>query len=321
MEDVLLVALAGFAASFVDGALGMGFGPTSSSILLSSGLNPAGVSATVNIAKVATGAVAAVSHWRFGNIDRRLVARLAIPGAIGALVGVTILANVDGDDLRPILAALLLLIGLRIFVRFWRIQAERRLAPDDANLRGVEAAGLVGGVTNGMIGAWGPVVTPFLLHRRVSPRIVIGSVNTAEIAVAVVAAGSLMTSSQHGVEPSTVLAMLIGGVIASPIAAYSIRHLPARLLGLLVAGLLLITNLRELAIWADVGTTRWIAYTAVVAAVTTAIVKPGLRPGTEGTSSKQGEHLPHLVVEIAGEQAQLGRFRGLVGGVDAGQAG
>jgi uncharacterized membrane protein YfcA len=183
----------------------------------------------------------------------------------------------------------------------------------------VALAGFAASFVDGALGM--AVVTPLLLHRRVSPRIGIGSVNRAEIAVAVVAAGSLMTSSQHGVEASTVLAMLICGVIASPIAAYSIRQLPARLLGLLVAGLLLITNLRELTIWADVGTTRWIAYTAVVAAVTTAIVKPGLRPRTRGTSSKRGEHLADLVVEIAGVQAQLGRFRRLVGRIDAGEAG
>src|SRR5918997_5125422 len=98
--DLLLVALAGFLASMVDGALGMGFGPTSSSILLSSGLSPAAASATVNIAKVATGLAAAISHWRFGNIDRRLVLQLAIPGAVGALIGTTVLTNVDGEDLR-----------------------------------------------------------------------------------------------------------------------------------------------------------------------------------------------------------------------------
>jgi uncharacterized membrane protein YfcA len=276
MDDVLLVALAGFAASFVDGALGMGFGPTSSSILLSSGLNPAGVSATVNIAKVATGLASAASHWRFGNIDRRLVLRLAVPGAIGALLGVTILANVDGDDLRPVLAALLSVIGLRILMRFWRLQSERRQTPSEANLRGTEAAGFAGGVTNGLIGAWGPVVTPFLLHRRVSPRIVVGSVNTAEVAVAVVAAGSLLSSSQHGVEAPTVLAILIGGVCASPVAAWSIRFVPARLLGLLVAGLLLITNLRELALWAELGAVRWIGYAAVVGAVTLALLWPRL---------------------------------------------
>ena len=279
-DDVLIVALAGFAASFVDGSLGMGFGPTSSSILLSSGLNPAGVAATVNLAKVATGLTAAISHWRFGNINRRLVARLAIPGAFGALIGTTILANVDGDQIRPILAALLFLIGLRILVRFRRPIQQRLNESDgggDGYVAGVELAGAAGGVTNGMIGAWGPVVTPFLLHRGIAPRIVVGSVNTAEVAVAVVAAGSLLAAGSTGTDPTTVVAMLIGGVIASPIAAWTVRFVPARLLGLLVAGLLLITNARELAIWAGVGGTRWAAYTAIVAVVALTAAAPQIR--------------------------------------------
>src|SRR4029450_5711495 len=115
-SQLLFVALAGFCASLVDGALGMGFGPTSSSILLGTGLSPAAVSTTVNLAKVATGLAAGVSHWRFRNIDHRLVLRLAIPGSVGALIGVTVLKNVDGDQLRPYLAFLLLLVGLRILV-------------------------------------------------------------------------------------------------------------------------------------------------------------------------------------------------------------
>ena len=102
--DLLLVALAGFAASFVDGALGMGFGPTSSSILLNQGYSPAVVSTTVNLAKVTTGLAAAISHWRFDNIDHRLVLRLAVPGCVGALIGVTVLASVDADVLKPVLA-------------------------------------------------------------------------------------------------------------------------------------------------------------------------------------------------------------------------
>ncbi len=120
MSDLALVGLAGFVASLVDGSLGMGFGPTSSSILLASGISPAAASTTVNLAKVATGFVSGVSHWRFGNVDRALVLRLAIPGAVGALVGTTVLVNVDGDDLRPVLAVVLLVMGLRILVRFSR---------------------------------------------------------------------------------------------------------------------------------------------------------------------------------------------------------
>src|SRR5262245_52865945 len=120
MGELVLVALAGFCASLVDGALGMGFGPTSSSILLSTGLSPTGVSTTVNLAKVATGIAAAISHWRFRNIDHRLVLHLAIPGAVGALIGVTVLSNVDGAVIKPWLSGMLILVGLRILVRFSR---------------------------------------------------------------------------------------------------------------------------------------------------------------------------------------------------------
>jgi uncharacterized membrane protein YfcA len=282
MSDLVVVALAGFLASLVDGALGMGFGPTSSTILLNTGLSPAAVSTTVNLAKVATGLAAAVSHWRFENIDHRLVARMAIFGSLGAVVGVTILASVDGDDLRPILAALLLAIGLRILVRFSRPatpQQEHDAAngPPSFDVPGVSVAATAGGVTNGLVGAWGPVATPFLLHHGLPPRYAIGSVNTAEVAVAVVASGSLLASlGGDGVDAGTVIAMLAGGMVASPISAWLVRFLPARVLGLAVAALLLLTNLRELAGWADVDGGRWAAYGVALVAVALAAVRPRL---------------------------------------------
>ncbi len=158
MDDLIIVAVAGFLASMVDGALGMGFGPTSSSILLTQGFSPAAVSTIVNLAKVATGLSAAAAHWRFRNIDRHLVLKLAIPGSLGALVGVTILASVDGDRLKPILAGLLLLVAIRILARFSNLPS-RPASPDDDKLpafdeRGTTATAAVGGVTNGLVGAW-----------------------------------------------------------------------------------------------------------------------------------------------------------------------
>ena len=279
-----MVGLAGFFAAMVDGSLGMGFGPTSSSILLSTGLSPAATSTTVNLAKVAGGLAAALSHWRFDNIDRRLVLRLAIPGVCGALIGTTVLANVDGDDLKPVLAMLLLLVGLRIFVRFSRSlpasvredAAADRIA-ERVNLRGTEVAALAGGTTNGLVGAWGPVVTPFLLHRGVPPRFSVGCVNTAEVAVAVVSAGSLLTSlGGEGVEASTVIAMLVGAVAAAPLAAWVVRFFPPRLMGLAVAGLLLITQTRELSIW-RFPTLRWYAYVLVPIALVGAAFRPRMQ--------------------------------------------
>lgn len=284
MSELVIVFLAGFIASFVDGALGMGFGPASSSILLGTGLSPAAVSTTVNLAKVATGISSAVSHWRFDNIDRRLVLRLAIPGSVGALVGVTILANVEGDQMKPILTVILLIMAGRILWRF-----SRALPPKSADLDRVAGESLqynekgtvlvagAGGVTNGLVGAWGPVVTPFLLQRGVAPRYAIGSVNTAEVAVAVVASGSLLASvGGGGINLGVVAAMLAGGVLAAPVAAWSIKFIPARGLGVAVGGLLFITNIRELASYAELGWERWIGYVAVVIACGFAAMRPSL---------------------------------------------
>jgi uncharacterized membrane protein YfcA len=278
--ELLIVFLAGFAASLIDGALGMGFGPTSSSILLGSGLSPAGVATTVNLAKVATGVTAAIAHWRFDNVDRGLVRRLAIPGSFGALVGVTVLANVDGETLRPILSGLLLVMAARILLRFSRPlpRSADHADPADAvaarDLRGTEVVAVTGGVTNGLVGAWGPVVTPFLMHRGLPPRYAIGSVNTAEVAVAVVASGSLLSMGGSGVDLGVVIAMLAGGTVAAPLAAYLIRFLPARALGVAVGGLLFLTNLRELAKAADVGALRWVAYGLVAVACAATALRP-----------------------------------------------
>ncbi|HEY6724590.1 MAG TPA: sulfite exporter TauE/SafE family protein [Polyangiaceae bacterium] len=294
MRDLVLFALAGFAASLVDGALGMGFGPTSSSILLGAGLTPAAVSASVNLAKVASGVVAGVSHWRFKNIDKGLVLSLAIPGVVGALIGVTVLSNVNAGIIKPLLAVLLSVIGLRILFRFSRLNSMGQndspesddpptIRPAAYSERGTKVAALVGGITNGMIGAWGPVVTPYLLHRGVRPRYAIGSVNTAEVAVASASAVSLLLSmGKGGFNVAIVIAMLIGGVIAAPVAAWLIRFVPARPMGIAVAALLLLTNARELAAWAGLGATAWVwaIYAAVIAVITAAIVTSRLRART-----------------------------------------
>lgn len=294
MGILLLVGLAGLAASLVDGALGMGFGPTSSTILLAVGLTPAAASTTVNVAKVFSGLAGGAAHWRFGNVDRTLVAMLAVPGCLGALTGVTVLANVDGGSLRPYLSTLLFLLGVRLLLRFARPKPAPAPAttPTRKNSSdiGIVFAAFAGGITNGLVGAWGPVVTPVLLSRSdLEPRVAIGSVNTAEIAVALTASGSLLASmGGDGVDAGILAAMLVGGVLAAPLAAWTVRRLPPRLLGIGAGGLLLLTSVRELAGAADVGLGRWVAYAAIVAvvwAVSTRWRTPADGPAAEKSTS------------------------------------
>jgi uncharacterized protein len=298
MDEWLIAGLVGFAASLVDGALGMGFGPTSSSLLLASGMSPITTSATVNLAKVSTGVVAAISHWRFDNIDRRLVLQLAVPGAVGAIIGAAILAFVDADALRPILAVMLFLVGLRILIRFSRPLPSSRDAdigavdadatPPTASRRDrkVEAVGLTGGMTNGLVGAWGPVVTPFMLQRGVAPRIAVGSVNTAEVVVAVASVGSIFGAlGGAGLQWGVVLAMLIGGAVAAPLGAYTVRFVPARILGLGVAAVLLVTQIRELDRATDIAMLGTAAYLAAGVGVVVAALRPRLGRAEAGDAN------------------------------------
>lgn len=278
MGELILVALAGFAAAFVDGALGMGFGPTSSTFLLGAGLSPTAVSATVNLVKVVTGSVAGLAHWRFGNVDRRLILWLVAPGALGAVLGVAILTRVDADTIRPVLALLLLVLSVRILIRAGRRprpaseRVLRRTSPRDPVVLG---AALGGGVSNGLVGSWGPVVTPVVMGRPgMTPRRSIGSVATAEVAVAVIsAAGLVLSVGTEGFDVRAAIALLVGGLFAAPFAAWTVRRLPARTLAITVGLVLGLANVRELARWSELGWERWPAYGAVVLLAVIAVLR------------------------------------------------
>jgi hypothetical protein len=68
--------------------------------------------------------------------------------------------------------------------------------------------------------------------------------------------------------------MLVGGMLAAPLAAYVVRFVHPRALGLAVAGLLLLTQTRELATFFDIGPARWVAYVLIPVV----IVGVGIRP-------------------------------------------
>lgn len=248
LVQLALLAIAGFAAQLVDGALGMGYGITSSSILLLIGLSPAAASASVHIAKIGTGASSGLAHHRFGNVDWKVVRRIALPGAAGAFIGATLLSSLSTESSRPLSSLFLFLLGVYVVLRYLRggIRALRKGTP---RLRFLIPLGLIGGfvdATGG--GGWGPVATPALLaDGRLEPNRVIGTVSASEFVVAVAAsAGFLFGIGVAGVRLDYVVALLIGGLFAAPIAAYLVRHLNPRLLGVIVGGFICFTNARVL---------------------------------------------------------------------------
>jgi uncharacterized membrane protein YfcA len=267
----LLIVLAGVGliAQLIDGALGMAYGATSSTLVLSAGYSPATASASVHLAEVGTTFASAVSHWRFGNVDWRTVRRIGVPGALGAFLGAVVLSNISGDVAKPWMAGVLLALGVYILVRFTLGRTPRAKGRPYVRFRYLAPLGLGAGfvdATGG--GGWGPVSTPTLLATgKLAPRKVVGSVDTSEVLVSVAASiGFLLALGSQAVKPGIVIALLAGGVVAAPVAAWLVQRITARLLGAAVGGLIIITNVRTLfsVYGADIGT-RALVYAALTA--------------------------------------------------------
>lgn len=296
MRAFLIFALAGLVAQLVDGSLGMAYGVTSTSFLLAAGTPAAIASASVHLAEVGTSLASGASHWKFGNVDWRVVGILAVPGAVGAVLGAYVLVNLT-EDAEPYMAGVLLLLGVYVLLRFSsRAVARRVVSGPRPGGRFLAPLGLVAGFLDASGGGgWGPVATSSLLASgRLEPRKVVGSVDTSEFVVAVAASvGFLLTLSQEGLSWVTVAGLMVGGVIAAPFAAYIVRLLPARVLGTAAGGLIILTNTRTLLNGFDVATgivnsilvvlaVAWIA--AIVLAVRSARAE---REGAEPTEDEQ----------------------------------
>ncbi len=249
MPTLIVLVVVGFLAQLVDGALGMAYGATSSTLLLAAGLSPATASASVHLAELGTTAASGVSHWRLGNVDWRTVRRIGIPGAIGAFVGAVVLSSISAELARPWMAGILLALGVYIICRYTIFGVPKPRGRRYVRGRYLAPLGLGAGfidATGG--GGWGPAATPTILATgKYEPRKVIGSVDTSEFLVALAASiGFLLTLGSSGVAWKYVVALLIGGIAAAPLAAWLVRYVTPALLGASVGGLILVTNTRTL---------------------------------------------------------------------------
>ncbi|PZQ47205.1 MAG: hypothetical protein DI551_03820 [Micavibrio aeruginosavorus] len=238
-SELLTFMAIGFFAQLVDGALGMAFGVISSTILLSVGQAPAVVSASVHTAEMFVTAFSAGSHIYFKNVNWKLCLPLAALGALGGIFGATLLANVDGDAIKPFISVYLFLLGLFIL---WKATLKAKETPPSLlPVTHVSALGLIGGAMDACGGGgWGPIVTSNLIARGDNPRMVIGSVNTSEfIVTTAITLAFVTTLGFHFSE--VVIGLLLGGIVAAPLGAIVLRKVSAKtvmyMVGTLITGL------------------------------------------------------------------------------------
>ena len=223
----------GALAQLVDGAIGMGFGIISSTLLLSIGVAAATASASIHLAEIATTFTSGIAHWRLGNVDSAVLARIAIPGAIGAFAGATFLSRLDLSSAKSFVSAVLLVLGFFILYRVLR--------PTKSKILSVRQASPVIGLFAGFVdaaggGGWGPIATPAMLSlTAMEPRRVVGTVNAAEFLVAVSASlGFLLHLDRLSLDWEVVLGLALGGMVAAPIAARIVSRIPRIALGVAI---------------------------------------------------------------------------------------
>ena len=238
-SDFLLFVLIGFAAQIIDGAIGMAYGLISATVLLSLGTSPATASASVHAAEVFTTAASAASHWRLGNVDKRLFWNLAPAGMVGGALGAYVLTSAPGIAIRPIVSVYLGVMGAVILWKALRRPREVKEA------RRTPLLGLFGGFLDAVGGGgWGPLVTSTLVGQGTRARVAIGSTNAAEFLVAVTISATFVMTIGLELWP-IILGLVLGGVLAAPFAAYVTRKLPDRRLMILVGVGIMLLSTRE----------------------------------------------------------------------------
>jgi uncharacterized membrane protein YfcA len=224
--------LIGSLAQLINGTLGMGFGVSSTTALVTIGVLPVVASASVHTAQIFTALVSGSAHLKFGNVDRNMAMRLVIPGIFGGVTGAYVLTKVSGGSLSAIVGVILFIMGFMIFFKFALRNTVhfRTKTPSSKMLLPLGYAAAFTDAIGG--GGWGPVATTTLVASNVKPNEAIGSVNFAKffVTTAETVAFILLLGLENFNWP-IVIGLIIGGLICAPVSTWLTRKLPHKVLG------------------------------------------------------------------------------------------
>lgn len=245
MAHYILIFLIGLFAQFIDGGLGMGYGVTSTSLLLTLGFGTALASASVHMAEIFTTFVSGISHWKFENIDKRIVILLSGPGVIGGALGAYLAVKYQETAvIKFVVSSILLLMGLIILYRF--LLKKQKSENNHPRKRFVGPLGFLAAFIDAIGGGgWGPIAAPSLILKDVNPRKAVGSVNLAEFFITLVISITFFITLPK-IEWKVVLFLIFGGMITAPFAAYLTKKLPHKALGAGVGILIIVLSLRTI---------------------------------------------------------------------------
>lgn len=239
----------GFAAEMVAGSMGMGYGVICTTILLILNVPPPLISSSIHSAESFTSATGAFSHYKLGNVNKKLTKHLAIPAIFGAIIGAIALTYVGeryAKITKPFIAAYTLYLGIRILQNAFRkkevvtYQASPRSQKKRIN---ITFLGLIGGFIDSFGGGgWGPLVTGTFIKNGRTPRYVIGSSTVAKFILTLASAITfIFTVGIH--HWNIVAGLLLGGIVTAPFSAMLTSKLPVKKMFIAVGTVVIICSL------------------------------------------------------------------------------
>jgi siroheme synthase-like protein len=240
LNTFLLMLLTGFIAQMIDGSMGLGYGTISTTILLAIGVPPAIVSSRVHSARVFSSGVSGYSHNRYGNINKKLFRTIVWPGVIGAILGAGLAVFAQHANFSWVRIPLSI---YTTYLGYYIIKKAFNKKQLESKVKGAGWLAAVGGFMDAFAGGgWGALVTSTLISKRKSPRFVVGSVCLAEFFVVFASAVTFFVLLKH-LPILEVLGLILGGVIAGPIAAKLVGKIPIKTMYVLVGLVVILTSL------------------------------------------------------------------------------
>lgn len=234
--------LIGFTAEIINGALGMAYGITTTTLLMSSGVAPAFVLIIVHILEVFTAGTTGVIHYKMGNVNRKLLRSLLLPGILGAFIGSYLLYSFRhyGHIIKPLVSVYTLLLGIDIIYRAFKKARARR------KIKNIFPLGIIAGFLDSIGGGgWGTIVSSTLIAGGRDARYTIGSVILSRSAVALASSASLVFLV--GFNNWSIIGWLVlGGVAGSPVGPYLAKRMPVKISMILVAITIIIISLKQI---------------------------------------------------------------------------
>jgi hypothetical protein len=211
------------------------------------GIPPASASTAVHISEILSNGIAGWMHYRMGNINKKLLKLLLIPGIIGAVLGAFLLSSLEeyAHYTKPLISIYTLILGIVIFKKSGVLRTNKASVVGP-KIKKIGTLGFAGGFIDAVGGGgWGSIVLSSLIAGGRNARYSLGTVKLSRFFIALMSSLTFVTML-NGLHWYAVAGLVLGSAIASPIAARISNKISAKTIMVAVSIIVILVSLRSI---------------------------------------------------------------------------